>query len=55
MSKQEGSLGLGGALREGITMVGKSGQAKFCERLNPPDCAGLGTEVKKKGNTEGGI
>lgn len=35
-------------------MTSKSGQGKFCEGLNLPDCVGLGAEAKE-GNTEGGI
>ena len=37
-----------------IIIVGKSGQGKFCERLNLPDCVRLSME-RKEGNTEGGI
>lgn len=44
-SEQEEFLELWGTLRKkGIIMVGKSGQGMFCERLNLPDCAGLGME-----------
>lgn len=35
-------------------MVGKSGQGKFCERLNLPDCVGFSTEGHE-GNTQGGV
>lgn len=53
-SEKEEFQELWGILWERPIVTSKSGQGKFRERLNLPDCAGLGVDTKE-GKTEGDI